>query len=95
MRVWRAAYKDGGMPAILEAGFLIERFNRLPHELGLTKTPDLGFLYRALEALHVYRTAQKYQGDISTWKSMSEDEWRTVSKVRKALVADEKARGLS
>lgn len=92
VRVWRAAHGDGNGPPELQGGFLIERFNKLPHELGLTSTNDTGYLYRALDAVHVWRCAKKYQTD---WgkdiRSISDEEWRTISRMTKAIRAQEGA----
>lgn len=90
--MWRAAHGAGKAPPELEGGFLIERFNKLPHEIGLTRTQDMGYYYRAMDAVHVWRCAKKYQTDWATnIRSISDDEWRTIARVLKALRAEESA----
>ncbi len=43
----------------LQVGFLVNRFNQTPHQLGFCEQPDLGLLYRAMEASHIYSVAEK------------------------------------
>lgn len=90
VRVWRAAYNERVSVPELDVGFLVEKFNRPPWELGVTNVPDMGLLYRALDAVHVYRAAKKYQDDwAKNPHSISDDEWRTIAKVRKELMKQE------
>ncbi|HEX9115283.1 MAG TPA: hypothetical protein VGA61_04390 [Anaerolineae bacterium] len=73
------------MPWELEVGLLVQRLNRLPHELGLTERPDSALLLRSLEAVFIFETARHYaSGEI--YKTGTDAEWALVQELRRELL---------
>ncbi len=66
----------------LEIGFLVERFQQTPYQLGLSETQDTALLYRALQAVAVYRAARAYLNDMTT---CSNEQWDIITRVRREL----------
>jgi len=66
------------VPDELEIGFLVERFNQTPYQLGLSETNDLALLSRSLRAVEIYRIAQRASRDLS---SLTPDEFRVIKPI--------------
>lgn len=79
----RLSRKWGAPPSELEIGFLVNRFNQTPFQLGLSEDKlDLALIYRSLSAAHAYSLGEKAYTDAS---ELSIDDGLLVGKLDDAV----------
>lgn len=70
----------GGLPEELELGFLVERFQQTPFQLGFCETNDYALLCRCLQATQIHQACKVAATDLA---QASTEQARVVMRLKK------------